>query len=300
MMIRKHNVMPEFTSRRCKFHYLTALNLLEGLGVPLKNIYIKCVGVYENYRGEIRNQEPDAGTDINHDTQITLEVGSSSAVDFLPYQFFYGLQGLRNSDNTWEEKARCLMSPFDAAAIRYEAATWFHSLRYEFGIIDAEHLKRYLDLFEYTVNDDSSIDDIMLMVSTLPSLNEWGGNPEIVTRILYRLFKYKTRIIENVISSTPIPEQLQYKLGAKTGRLGYETIVGRSFEEFDSTYELVFYDISPDEVPDLLPGGKMRRRIDSFLSYCMPGDYDYYYTIKVNKSAAREKTRKYLGYSSFL
>jgi len=269
--------------------------------VPLQNIYIKCVGVYENYRGEIRNQEPEAGTDINYNTQISLEVGSSSAVDFLPYQFFYGLQGLRNSDNTWEENARCLMSPFDAAAIRYEAATRFHSLGYEFGIIDDDHLKRYLDLFEYTVDDDSfSIDDIMLLVSTLPSLNEWGGNPETITRILSRLFKYKIQIIENVISSTPIPEQLQYKLGAKTGRLGYETIVGRSFEEFDSTYELVFYDVSPDEVHDLLPGGKMRRRIDRFLSYCMPGDYDYYYTIKVNKTAVKAKTSTYLGYSSFL
>jgi hypothetical protein len=300
-MIHKKKTMPDFTGRKYRFHYLTALNLLESLGVPLRNIYIRCVGVYENYRGEIRSQEPEAGAEISGDTRITLEVGCSSAVDYMPYQFFYGLRGLREGDHTWEENARSLLAPFEAAGIRYEAALSFHALRYEFGIIDVGYIPTFLRLFEYAAEEDSAdIDGLLLMISILPSLHEWGGTQTALSKILRRKYNYNVYINENVKSKNYIPGYLRYKLGAKTGRLGNETLLGRSFEEFDSTYELVFEDVSPEAVPELRPGGEMRRRIDRFLSYCMPSDLDCRYRIKVNKKAIGRTTARYLGYSTFI
>ena len=123
--------MPDFSGQRYRFHYVTALNLLEGMGVDRRRIRIRKAGVYRNYRGEVRSQQPEPGSVLSDKSIITLEIGSNSAVDFMPYQFFYGLQGLRDSDNSWEDNARSLLAPFDSESVRYEAAMRFYTLRYE-------------------------------------------------------------------------------------------------------------------------------------------------------------------------
>ncbi len=301
MMITKDNKMPDFTSSRFKFNYLTALNLLSGMGVDLNRIYIKGVGIHENYRGEIRSQKPEPGATITPDTSITLEIGTQSAVDYMPYQFFYGLGGIRDTDRSWEDKARSFMAPFDAPVIRHKAAVRFNTLKYEFGIIDEQHLKRILKIFEFDSGDGwYDEDDIMLWISILPSLYMWGGNPGIVIGVLNRLFKYEFRLNENVRSTTEIPKALQYKLGVKTARLGNETVIGKSFEEYDSTYELVVSNIPVNEVRQFLPGGKLRERIERILNYCMPGYLDYRIRIEVNRGEVEAGNNGYLGYSSFI
>ncbi len=300
-MIVKDRIMPDFTGQRYRFHYLTALNLLEGMGVEKRKIRIRKVGVYENYRGEIRSQQPEAGSVISDKSIVTLEIGSNSAVDFMPYQFFYGLQGIRDTDNTWEENARSLLAPFDSEAVRYDAATRFSTLRYEQGIVDTEHLKRFMELFEYSAGDSGfREDELVFLASILPSMNEWGANPDIVTDVLGRLFGYRVELRENVTASVPIPAELHYHLGSRTARLGIETVIGRSFEECDSTYELIFHDLPLSDIRHLLPGGRIRARVEKFLDYCMPGDLDYRITVKADRSKAGKETKKYLGYSSYL
>lgn len=299
--------MPDFTSRRFKFHYLTALNLLESMGIPLDNIHLKAAGIYENYRGEIRSQEPEVGEVITHGTVVTLEVGCESAIDFMPYQFFYGLQGIRDTDNTWEDEARCLMAPFDAATIRYEAAMRMHSLKNSFGVIDEEHLKRFMVLYEFDPGDGvKSSSDMMFLAAILPSIHSWGGNPEAVSAVLERLTGFRVSMKENVKSRTEIPSEIKYRLGSRTGRLGCETLVGSSFEECDSTYEVSFVGVPKGKIGDLLPGGKVRNRVESFLDFCMPGDLDYRISIAVDRKHAEktraheERTMGHLGYSTYI
>ena len=86
--------MPNFSSRKFRSGYSVALNILSRLGVPHEQIDILAVGEYQNYRGEILRQEPEAGEDVRHDTRIVLDVGFYSAVDQMPYQFFSGLSGI--------------------------------------------------------------------------------------------------------------------------------------------------------------------------------------------------------------
>jgi len=300
-MSEKERIMPDFLGRRCRFHYLTAINLLESMGVPLGDIRVRAEGEYENYRGEIRSQDPAPGAAIPSGTVVTLNVGCFSAVDFMPYQFFYGLQGIRESDNTWEAAARSLMAPFDAAAIRYTAAIRMQMLRYDFGITDDGHVRRFMELFEYSPGDEArSAGKTAFLAAILPSLHLWGGNPAAVTIVLKRLFGYDARLKENQKASTPIPEDIRYRLGSKGARLGSETVIGRSFEECDSRYEVEFVGVPPGEIRDLLPGGRTRRRIEAFLDYCTPGDIDRTIAIKVERPAARAGGEKYLGISTYL
>jgi hypothetical protein len=300
-MSGRERIMPDLTGRRYRFHYLTAMNLLESMGVPLGDIRVLAAGEYENYRGEIRSQEPAPGTAIPEGSVIVLNVGCGSAVDFMPYQFFYGLQGIRASDNTWEAEARSVMAPFDAATIRYAAAMRMQALRYDFGITDGGHIRRFMELFEYRPGDEARRSGkIAFLAAILPSLHLWGGNPAAVTVVLKKLFGYDVRLKENLKSSTPIPEDIRYRLGSKAARLGSETVIGSSFEECDSRYEVEFVGVPPGEVRDLLPGGRTRRRIEAFLDFCTPGDMDRTIAVKVERPAARAGREKYLGYSTYL
>ncbi|MCK4538973.1 MAG: type VI secretion system baseplate subunit TssG [Candidatus Krumholzibacteria bacterium] len=318
--------MPDFTSRRFRFHYLTAINLLQSMDISLDNIHMKAAGIYENYRGEIRSQEPEPGAVLTRGTMVTLEVGCESAIDFMPYQFFYGLQGIRDTDNTWEDEARCLMAPFDAATIRYEAAMRMHSLKNSFGVMDEEHLRRFMALFEFDSDDGvKSGSDMMFIAAILPSLHSWGGNPAAVSAVLERLTGFEVSMKENVRAKAEIPSEIRYRLGSRTGRLGCETIIGSEFEECDSTYEVSFAGVPKDRVGELLSGGKVRRRVERFLDFCMPGDLDYKISVKVEKKMNRqvhgerpplhgegtqahdkktrvhtERTMGHLGYSTYL
>lgn len=304
MNLKKNKIMPDFvwrTDRRVRFHYITALNLLSGLGMDINKIFLRSIGIHENYKGEVRSQIPEPGTPLTDETQITLEIGNLSAVDFMPYQFFYGLQGLRDTDNSWEESARSLMAPFDAAVARRHADAGFFALKYEMGVVDEEHLGRVLNLFDFDFSADTfRLEEILLWASILPSLYLWGGNAEVMTNVLGRLFPYKFGIVENVPESCPIPSELYFKLGSKTSRLGSETIIGKSFVELDSTYELTVSGVPAGHVADLLPNGKIRRRIEKLLDYCMPGELDRRIKIKVDEDSVRTPTNNYLGYSSYL
>ena len=101
-----------------------------------------------------------------------------------------------------------------------------------------------------------------------------------------------------------IPPSLHYHLGARTGRLGREAVLGREFSEYDSGYEVLIKNVKEDEVKELLPGGKIRKKIEWVLSVCMPNNLTCQIRIKVNRPGLMpvgdEINKRYLGYSTFI
>lgn len=305
MMAEKRKIMPDFCNRRRPFHYVTALNLLAGMKVDINKIDILASGEYENYKGEILAQEPEPGTLLSKDARIMLKVGFSSAVDYMPYQFFYGLSGIRQSGSGWEEDSRKLLAPFDAAVIRHNAEARFQSLKYDYGVIDSEHFRRIIRLFGIKLPADmDSIDDMLFWLSILPAFHHWAGNPELTEKVLESLFGFTFEIVENTYSMHEIPPSLRYHLGARTGRLGREAVLGREFSEYDSGYEVMIKNVKENEVKELLPGGKIRKKIEWVLSVCMPNNLAYQIRIKVNRPGVTpvgdEINKRYLGYSTFI
>jgi hypothetical protein len=304
MITGKTDIMPDFCNRRNPFHYVTALNLLSGMGIDIDNISILAEGEYENYKGEIRSQEPKPGTTINNQTRITLVVGFSSAVDFMPYQFFYGLFN-RDTDQTWEQNARSFMAPYDAAVIRHEALAKFLDLKYDFGIIDPHHFKRVLKLFDFELPPHSdNIDEMLYWLSILPSFHFWAGNPKLCAKAMEMVFGHEFEIVENCGRNFDIPDNLCYRLGQDGGRLGCETLMGNSFTEFDSGFNVIVKNVELDNVSELLPGGKTRDKLDWFLQLSMPGNLEYDISIRVRKKQNQPLTENengnYLGYSTFI
>jgi len=303
-MENKIHIMPDFCNRQFPFHYTTALNNLMKMGINIRKVNLLADGEYENYKGEVREQNPAPGTEIGTNSKITLKIGLSSAVDYMPYQFFYGLFGVRQSDRGWEDRARRLMAPFDAAVARHDANTRYQILKYEGGIVEEEYLRRVLELYGFTLPDSiKDIGEIVFLFSIFPFFNYWGGNPPLVEKVLQFFFNYRFKIVENSRSEYKIPDSVQYRLGTKSGRLGKESVVGRSFTECDSSYDVIISGVKAKEVPGFQPGKPLRKKLDWILDFCMPGNLDAKIKIKVDVQKTKvgnESKNCYLGYSSFI
>ncbi len=304
MMSRSEAVMPDFCSRKSPLHYTTALNTLTRLNVDLNRVDLLAIGEHENYKGEIREQDPPAGTRLDSKSRITLKIGFPSAVDQMPYQFFYGLGGIRRSTGKWEDDARCLLAPFDAAVIRHRAMAKFRDLKSNLGLVESDHLNNFLAVFEYVVEAEStSLQEALIWASVLPTFNHWAANAEGACQVLERLFGYEFEITENVRSEHAIPSSCCYRLGSDKDRLGEGVILGKTFSDYDSAYEVTVKDVPVDSVRDFLPGGKVRKKIEKALEVCMPGNLEYSIRVKAAGPAVvigKEKRRNYLGYTSYI
>lgn len=298
------SVMPDFCNRHHPFHFTTALNLLMSIGVEADRVNILAVGEHENYKGEVLYQEPKPGTKISPNTKFTLHAGYPSAVDYMPYQFFYGLEGRIARGGDWEENARRLMAPYDSSVLRYMASARFQILKYSFGVFDQEHVERFFDLFDFDLSGGkASRHDIMSWAALLPSFYYWAGNAEMVAIVLNVLFGYKFKIRENVPAKIDIPKNYRYQLGSRGGRLGKEIILGDSFSESESTYEVIISGISPNEALEFRPGFPTRAKLDWVLDLVMPGHLDRRITVKtggIGTKLGELKEGACLGFSSRL
>ncbi|MBU0983100.1 MAG: type VI secretion system baseplate subunit TssG [candidate division Zixibacteria bacterium] len=296
--------MPNFCDRHQPFHATTALMTLMRLGVDVDTIELLAAGEHENYRGEVREQEPKAGTEIGPGTRIRLHVGCVGVVDHMPYQFFYGLDPKANRPRTWEDNARRLTAPFDSAVIRHESIARFQELLYGQGFTERGHTARYLDLFHF---EDSLISDAhdegVLWSALMPLFHQWAGNAESMARVLHMVFGYEFEIIESVPKTYDIPPELQLRLGSPEARLGHETLLGDSFTESDSCYEVVVRGVPADEVSRFLPGGDGRGKLERILAFCAPGNLEYRLRIRSTakcRSLGTTGDDARLGYTAYV
>ncbi|SYZ72873.1 hypothetical protein TRIP_C20988 [Candidatus Zixiibacteriota bacterium] len=297
-------LMPDLCNRRYPFHYTTALCLLIKLGIDISQIEILAIGEFENYKGEILWQEPAPGAVLTADARIRLKVGYPSAIDFMPYQFFYGLAGSERHSASWEEQAREILAPFDSSVIRHNAAAEYHTLKFNLGLVDRKQLSDFLQLFNFELSAESDEDQKALIWTTLmPFFHFWAGNGGLTEKALELIFGYEFDIIENTFGQFVIPEEIRYILGSPSGRLGRETVLGNRFHDYDSNYEIIIKGISSEEVRNFLPGGLNRKRLDAILRFCMPNHLDYRLKFEVknkNTIIGRENRAAYLGYAAHI
>lgn len=303
MTVGHGSLMPDLCNRHLPFHCVTALVLLKKLGVNVTKVNMRAVGCYENYRGEVLKQSPQPGTPLTPEENISLDIGQWSAVDILPYQFFYGGAGVTTRSRGWEERARALMAPFDAATVRGRANADFEMLKYALSTIDYEHLKRFLGLFDIDHRRDmEDRREANFWAALMPTYHLWSGNPILTSRILKHMFGLRFSIKENISSTHAIPQAIRSRLGTKYSRLGSELVVGRSFCDCDSAYEVIC-ETSADDIQNWLPGKKQRKKLERILNMCMPGNLEYSIRIRVNRAPSAlgdTSGRAYLGYGTFV
>ena len=296
--------MPDFCDRHHPVRINTAIVTLLRMGVDLEQVDILADGESENYKGEIRHQEPQPGETISPDTHVVLRVGSYGGFDHLPFQFFFGLGShVLTRSSEWEERGRRLMAPFDATSVRSIGRTQYEELRFNQGFADRQHLTRFLKLFglewDITWNE---IPTALLWLAILPSFHAWAGNARQVEGILEAIFGYRFMIRESQPRTYAIPQNLCYHLGADSGRLGHETVLGESFRECDSAYEVVVKAVSASDLHFFLPGQELYCRLEKVLDLCLPSHLERVIRIEPDSRIAclgDGPSGTYLGYNAF-
>lgn len=296
--------MPQLCSRRHPLHFATALNLLSKSGINIRNVDILAVGEYENYKGEVIEQTPSAGTAVGPESKIVLMIGYNSAVDYMPYQFFYGLSGSTARTDDWDMQSRRLMAPFDASVIRYTSVAQRDALTFSLSFVEEEHLHRFLKLFDFdSAGSSDSFAELMFWFTLLPLYHHWAGNAELVEKVLTHLAGYECRIIENVSATFEIAPRIRFSLGSSESKLAEHTLVGRSFSECDSAYCVVIRNVKTKDIGDFVPGGRKREKLERGLEMCMPSNLVSHIRIlgeQKGMQIGREADCGYLGYSSYV
>lgn len=297
-------VMPHLCDRQQRLSFVTALLVLDRLGVDLQQVSILAVGTHRNYRGEVMAQSPDPGVQITPDTTVSLEVGFTSAVDTLPHQFFAGLGDAARTSSGWEPRARRFMAPFDATVIRYQALALGERLRFSLGTADTDRLKKFLELFALDMPQrQPDPRRLGIWAALLPSFHRWSGNAEQVGYVLTLLLGRRCSIEENVAVRYDTPAGIQSRLGQRNHGLGRQMILGRGFVDCDHTYRVHVHGVASDQIRDWMPGGQVRRRLDWLLQTCMPGHLDYRIAIHARSGKRRlgDSTGHFrLGYNTYL
>lgn len=302
MMAAERQLMPQFTDRHQPYHFATALTTLVRLGIDLNRVELLAVGLHESYRGEVLRQEPRAGEELTPRTKIRLEIGVESAVDILPYQFFFGFDADRDSSGEWELAARRLLAPFDSAVIRRRGWQDFRRLSFTLAQSDRDQLLRFFSLFELdTKLIGDSFRERSLWVALLPLFHYWAGNARLVGDMVTAIFGYSCQILEGTRTTTAIPIRLQSRLGHNNTRLGSETILGESFSDIDSGYRVVLTGVEPEKVSAWLPGKPLHEKLKQLLAICLPGHLEGAIVVRCRRTGfatgAAERTSR-LGYTS--
>ena len=147
------------------------------------------------------------------------------------------------------------------------------------------------------------LDELQFWASLFPMFHHWAGNADFVARVLTELFGYECEIVENVKTEYEIPKEIRYSLSSKSGRLGIDTVIGRSFSECDTACELILSNVKFEDIPNFLPGGSKRKKLEDIIGFCMPSNIECRIKIIGEKQGMKIGTEArvaYLGHSSYV
>jgi len=247
------------------------------LGVDQSRVNLKAIGKFLNYRGEIHSQSPRAGEVITDDSVIRLNVGFDSVVDHFPHQFFFGLPGLSSlAGGDWEDSGRRLMSTFDAAVIKLEALASYEAFRFSCPEIDPDQSVRTARLFSIdSLPHDPGNKVRHTVLPVLPHFYLWSGNAEGTARFLSQVLGHTVEIVENVETVQQIDPDLQSQLGVRFTELGGSMVLGSSFKERESAFDILVRDVEIDQVADWLPSGRRMMQLNQLVHTTLPNGLDY-------------------------
>ena len=121
--------------------------------------------------------------------------------------------------------------------------------------------------------------------------------------VLSHLLRCPVEITESVSNSFELPDDCRSPLGSTSAGLGTSFVLGRSFVEQDSTYEVMVEGVPEERLTSFLPGKPDRLKLEWLLSVCMPSHLEY--RIRVTPRTKRHPLGKvggayHLGYGTFV
>jgi len=219
---------------------------LRRMGVPDKDIFIYAQGEFNQFKGEILDQQPQAGDMVLPGNKITLIAAVPGISQMMPDLFTDNLSDYLIDDNNPRHGVKKLFAIFDSLFLKMLCRLeWIRDI-----YAGVHHSTRFIDyLNSICCVPETGISEF--------NFNSMGYIPSRLSRFLgteggLRVFleaaiglKVKTRILGN--QEIPAPGDTLAGLGAKS-RLGENIFVGDRFEGDKPKLEVSFQLDKPEDV----------------------------------------------------
>jgi hypothetical protein len=222
--------MPDFYSRpdgRSKT-LKDAYVFLRRRDFPDNNIFIFPQGEFSRFKGEILDQQPDAGEMVYPDTRITLIAAVPGISHILPDLFTDQISASLSDDKSPRQGAKNLFAIFDSMFLKMRCRLeWIRDIYA--GIFQSHQFIDYLNSIFFVSNDNSTKSDLFSPGFILSRLSRFKGTAGAIQVLLESMtgLKVDAEILGN--RKIAIPADSLKGLGDDI-RLGENLILGDRFE----------------------------------------------------------------------
>jgi len=219
---------------------------LRRVGIPDKDIFIYTQGEFNQYKGQILSQQPQAGDMVFPGNKITLTAAVPGISQIMPDLFTDHLSDYLIEDNNPRQGVKKLFAIFDSMFLKMSCRLeWTRDI-----YAGVHHSSRFIDyLNSICFIPETGIDEF--------NINSMGYIPSRLSRFLgtesgLRVFleaatglKANTRILDN--QEIAVPAASLAGLGKKS-RLGENTFIGDKFAGEKPSLKVCFQLDKPEDV----------------------------------------------------
>ena len=287
---------PEGKSKSLKEAYI----YLRCQGVPDSDIFIYAQGEFYEFKGEILDQQPQAGDMVYTESRITLTAAVSGICQVMPDLFTDHMSGSLADDSNPRQGAKNLFAIFDNMFLKMLCRLdWIRDIYA--GIY---HSPRFID-YQNAIffNRKSTVDNygsksLDFILSKLSRFLGTEGTLKVFLETATGL-RVDTEILDN--QKTPLPDSAITGLGEKSG-LGESIFLGENFESEKPKLRISFKLDKAKDVPKAIEIVNNKKLLENVLDLILPY-YSNQYEISVepgDEDINFINGNSYLGYSTAL
>ncbi|NLI15098.1 MAG: hypothetical protein GX409_02305 [candidate division Zixibacteria bacterium] len=273
---------------------------LRMMGFPDRDIFIYPEGEFENFKGEIIKQKPEAGELVYPGDKIFIVAAVTGISELMPDLFTDHIDDLFEDDFNARQGARRLFAIFDSIVLKMQCRLeWIRDIYA--GIYQSESLIEYLSKLSAMPEQDLPKIPEQALGYILPRLYGYLATEQALQVYLKTVMGLSCDCSTADSQWFPMPERARCALGRK-GRLGEDYYIG---DRFKGIYPSLNVDLAIDKLTDIkkiIPGGTDSELLISILRVCMPAQAENY-TLNIKPHGDKlifESGDAYLGYNTIL
>jgi hypothetical protein len=265
---------------------------------PDRDIFIYPEGEFSRFKGEILEQQPQAGEMVYPDGKITLIAAVSGISHILPDLFTDQKGNFLSDDKNPRHGAKDLFAILDSMFLKMRCRLeWIRDIYA--GVYQTPKFIDYLNSIFFVPEQEAGKSSLMSRGFILSRLSRFQGTESALQVFLESAtgLKVKADILGNL--KMAVPPDSPKGLGGET-RLGEDLFLGDNFESEKPELRLSFQLDGPEDVQQAIKVKQNREILDEICRYALPFYLNRFETAVDPDSEGIEFTcgKSYLGFST--
>jgi hypothetical protein len=287
---------PDGQSNTLKDSYIS----LRTMGFPDRDIFIYPEGEFENFKGEILRQKPEAGEMVYPGDKILIVAAVAGISELMPDLFTDHNDNIFDDEFNARQGTRRLFAIFDSIFIKMLCRLeWIRDIYA--GIYPSELLIDHLSELLVMPERDMQKVPKEVLGYVLPRLYGYLATEGALKIYLQTIMGLSCACSAADSQWFPIPEQARCSLG-KSGHLGEGYYLGDKFKGTSPQLNINLTVENMADIEKIIPGGMEHELLGKIMRLNLPGQTEGY-KIDIEPQGEKlkfENGKAYLGYSTVL